>query len=310
MPRNTNCLTFVRGRVARVTRLDACARPVYGEYGHAKTDGVITANFTANSSETAEINVTNFAGNRCVFEPSLPELNGYSVDLTFCNVDPDLFNIITGQPLVFNENGDAVGIEVDTKIKLTDQGFALEVFMGSVGADACEDPNAQGEFGYLLLPRLQGGILGDFVVENGAVSFNITGAATRDGNAWGSGPYAVEMVAGVAAPLFQPVSKTAALRMMTTTVSPPTPECGARPLLDPTEPAITAIDATATGLEVDFTTTPVSTGPVWWDFGDGTWDYVAAPGAASHIYEAAGTYTVLASQNGVNWASEEVVVTA
>ena len=30
MARTGKCITLVRGRVARVTRLDACARPVYG----------------------------------------------------------------------------------------------------------------------------------------------------------------------------------------------------------------------------------------------------------------------------------------
>jgi PKD repeat protein len=61
-------------------------------------------------------------------------------------------------------------------------------------------------------------------------------------------------------------------------------------------------------LETAFTTTPAATGPVWYDFGDGEWDFVVAPGAASHVYAAAGTYTVLASQNGTVWASEEVTV--
>ena len=69
MARTGKCITLVRGRVARVTRLDACARPVYGEYNSATTDGVITVNATANSTDTEEINVTNFAGRRCVYEP-------------------------------------------------------------------------------------------------------------------------------------------------------------------------------------------------------------------------------------------------
>ena len=50
-----------------------------------------------------------------------------------------------------------------------------------------------------------------------------------------------------------------------------------------------------------------ATGSVWYDFGDGTWDYVAAPGDASHTYASPGTYTVKASQNGV-WVSTTVTV--
>ena len=88
---------------------------------------------------------------------------------------------------------------------------------------------------------------------------------------------------------------------------------GARPVLNPTLPELTAVtateDATDTeGMTADFTVTPVSTGPVWYDFGDGGWDYVAVPGEASHEYAEAGTYTVLASQNGIQWASTTVTV--
>ncbi|HEX5018629.1 MAG TPA: hypothetical protein VFX15_13715, partial [Actinomycetes bacterium] len=72
--------------------------------------------------------------------------------------------------------------------------------------------------------------------------------------------------------------------------------------------AITSITATPTGLDVDFTVTPAASDPVWYDFGDGTWDYVAAPGAASHTYAAAGTYTVKATTNGT-WVSTSVTVT-
>lgn len=307
MPRTSRPLTFVRGRVGRVTRLDGCGRPVVGEYNHAVTEGIITANFTANSSETDEISVVNMNGKRCVYEPSLPELSGYSVEIQFCSVEQEIFEIITGQTLVFDASGAVVGIEVDTKIRLDDKGFALEMFLGSGSTDSCADPNAVGEYGYVLLPRLQGGVLGDFTVENGAVNFTITGAATRDGNAWGRGPYAVERTAGgQPGALFQSVSPTAALRMMVTTVAPPEPTDGARPLLNSSLEALDAIDVAVSGFEAEFNTG--STGPVWFDFGDSSWDYVAAPGSSSHTYDEAGTYTVLASQNGINWRSVSVTV--
>jgi hypothetical protein len=113
---------------------------------------------------------------------------------------------------------------------------------------------------------------------------------------------------GNPAPLFQPVSRTAALRMMITTVTPPVDTVGARPVLNPALPAFTSLAVAGVDLEADFTPAPASTGPVWYDFGDGEWDYVVAPGTASHEYAAAGTYTALASQNGLDWESVEVVV--
>ena len=310
MPRTARRLAALRGRVARVTRVDNCGRPVYGEYNSAVSEGIITAAFTANTTEPDEINQPNFAGKRSVYEPAQTDLAGYGLELTFSQVDFEFFEIITKQPLVFADDGTVVGIEPDTKIALDQEGFALEIWTGAMSADACDDENAQGEYGYLVLPLLKGGVVGDFSVENGAISFVITGASTRDGNRWGSGPYPVELVAGVPAPLFQPMSPTAPLRIMSVTVAPPVDTVGARPLLDPTLPALTGVTAIegATTMEAALTVTPVSTGSVWYDFGDGTWDYVVAPGGASHVYDAAGTYTVRASQNGVAWASTSVTV--
>lgn len=415
MPRTSRTLAPVRGRSTRVTRLDNCGRIVTGEYNQAVSEGIVTVAFTANTVDTDEINVPNFGGKRCVYEPSVAELAGYGVDITFCRVDFEYFEIMTKQTLVFDAAGRVVGLEIDTKIPLDDEGFALEVWVGSQGGDTCDDPNAQGEYGYLLLPRLGGGIVGDLSVENGAINFVISGATTREGNQWGSGPYGVEMgngtdevqratitgtptggtftltyagqtttpiaynatpaavqsalealsnvgvgdivvtggpgpatpytftfqggladldvalmtatgsftggttpaiaitvitpgVTAVPGTLFQPVSKTAALRLQTTTVAPPTEAQGARPVLNKALPALTSVTPTGTGSSRSFTVAPASTGPVWYDFGDGGWDYVVAPGAASHTYDAAGTYTVLASQNGVNWASAQVVI--
>lgn len=309
MSRSTATATLVKGRVARATRLDICARPVYGEYNQVVTDGVTTAEFTPNTTETEEILVNTFSGRRAIYEASITELAGYSVNLTFAGVEFDLFNIITGQKLVFDDAGNVVGIDIDTKIRLSDQGFALEIFMGVGAEDACA-PGEEAKFGYLLLPRLQGGILGDFSVTNGAVSFTITGATTRDGNAWGAGPYLVDRTAGVPSTLFQPVSSTTALRIMMTTVLPPVPQAGARPLQNPELPDLTSIAAAegATSLTAEFDTTPAATGPVFYDFGDGEWDFVEAPGSTDHVYEKAGTYTVLATQNGGVWTSVQVVV--
>jgi len=89
-------------------------------------------------------------------------------------------------------------------------------------------------------------------------------------------------------------------------VAPPAAACGARPVLDTSVTPLTSIAGVATGLSVSFTTTPAASGPVWWDFGDGTWDYVAAPGATTHVYKTVGTYTAKATTNGVKQVSTNV----
>jgi hypothetical protein len=306
----TMCLSLVKGRRIRVTRLDGCGRPVYGDDSQVVSKGFISVAFTANTSDSSEISVTNAAGEICVFEAAVTSLTGYAVEISFCEVDPELFALVTGQPVVLGADGNTVvGFDVDTQISLENSNFALELWAGSPTGDACTTVGATGAYGYLLLPFLQGGILGDFTVENGAVTFVLTGANTKEGNTWGVGPYDDIMLDGSAAPgpMVTPVSSSVALRTMIVDLAPPQDACGARPLLDPSITPITAVAGVVTGLDVAFTTTPPSAGPVHYEFGDGTWDYVDAPGATSHAYAAAGTYTVKASNNG-EWVEHTVTV--
>src|SRR5699024_1518085 len=112
-------------------------------------------------------------------------LLGYTVEVQFCEVDPDVFAIMTGQEASLDWNGDVNGFGVDTAIDTSTTALALEVWLGAPSTSGCSTEGAQGNFGYVLLPFLQGGVLGDFTVENAAVSFTISGAATVDGNGWG-----------------------------------------------------------------------------------------------------------------------------
>ena len=301
------CISLVKGRRIRLTRVNDCGIPVYGESNQATSKGFISVAFTANSTDSDEISVTNAAGEICVFEPSETSFTGYGVEISFCEVDVELFSLATGQDVYLDSNGDAIGFTVNTKIDRSG-GFALELWAGSPGADVCTDPNAQGSYGYLLFPFIKGGIVGDFTIENGAATFTISGSTTRDGNGWGVGPHEVLLEGANPAPLPTPLDTADHMLMVVTTLAPPEAACGARPVLDPSLPALTAVAGVVTGASADFDVTPACTGPVWYDFGDGEWDYVAAPGDASHTYDASGTYTVRASQNG-EWVQTTVTVT-
>lgn len=309
MAHTTKCLSLVKGRRIRVTALDSCGRPIYGDCSQVTSKGFISVSFTANTTESDEINVTNAAGEVCVYEAAVTSLVGYGIEIAFCEVDPELFALVTGQPVVLGANGtDVVGFDVDTKIGLENSNFALELWAGSPAGDACATEGAQGSYGYLLLPFLKGGILGDFTVENGAVTFTLTGANTSEGNSWGVGPYDVMLDdTATASPMTSPVSTSTALRTMIVDLAPPEAACGCRPVLDPDASAITSIAGVVTDDTAAFTTTPAATSPVWWDFGDGTWDYVAAPGATSHVYANPGTYTAKATTNGT-WRTTTVTI--
>ena len=183
---------------------------------------------------------------------------------------------------------------MDTAISPADSQFALEVWAGAP-SEGCESGSSQGTYGYFLVPFLQGGTLGDFTLENDAVTFTLSNASTKDGNGWGVGPYNVILDSlGEPSPLLVPVSPTLALRPMIVELAPPEPQCGTRPLLDPTDTVLTAVTPTPdgeNGLEVSFAATAPGSDPWWIDFGDGTWDYSADGSAIVHTYAAAGTYT-------------------
>src|SRR6188474_2751511 len=188
----TKCASFVRGRVLRATRLDGCGRPVIGDDSVVVSKGWTSVAYTANTDEGEEINVTNAAGETCVREPAKPKFLGYTVEITFCNVDPDVFALLTGQRTIVDDVGDVIGFTMDTAVSAGDVNFALEVWAGSPAGDTCDNPGATGgTYGYFLLPFVQGGVVGDFTIENAEVTFTISGAATLDGNRWGTGLYPV-----------------------------------------------------------------------------------------------------------------------
>lgn len=300
----------VKGRRIRATRLDACGRPVYGEDGQGVSKGFISAAWTANTVETEEVNQTNASGERCIYEEAETELTSYTLELQFCEVDPELFSLITGQEVYFDGEGNAIGFTINTDISMNDRAFALEIWAGAPAGDACAE-GSEGSYGYFLAPYLKGGILGDYTIENGAVTFTISGARTRDGNQWGAGPYDVMLDGGAPGPLVTPLKANDHKLLIWVDVAPPALYAGTRPLLDRDATAITGV-AGAEGdspMEADFTFTGASAGtPVWIDFGDGEWDYVAdGTNGSSHVYAENGTYTVRASANGT-WVTTSVVI--
>jgi hypothetical protein len=208
-------------------------------------------------------------------------------------VDPALFSLLTGQETIRDpETNDAIGFVMEEGVDLTANAFALELWMGTQ-TSATPHANSQGFYGYVLTPFLVGGVVGDFTIENGAITFSVTGLNTKKGSQWGAGPYNVQLGAtGQPARLSRPVSGTEHFRTQIVEVAPPEDFVGARPVLDPTDAAVTSIDATETGLSVAFAPVPAGTEPMWYDFGDGTWDY-DADGSITHVYDTAGTYTVV-----------------
>jgi hypothetical protein len=213
----------------RATRLDTCGRIKSSGSSAIVSDGFVSVALTSTTVETDAITQTNAAGRQCINEPSDPQWTNFGVAITFCQVDPELYSMMTGQPVVYDSAGDAVGFQVNSDVRTSDANFALEVWSGAGSGVACEE-DAAGSFGYSLLPFITGGVIGDFTIENAAVTFTVTNARTKDGTAWGVGPYDVVPAAGgVASPLLKALSTKNHLHVQYTTIAPPEPACAVIP---------------------------------------------------------------------------------
>lgn len=298
--------SLYKSKRMRATLLDNAGRPIYGPESVVVTSGQISTTFTPNVEEGESISQPNGNGDTCLNVPGTPTFTGFAVESTFCKVEFALFELLTGNPVVLNDDGTIVGIDEGTDIDLSNVNFALELWTGAQ-VDSAPRDGAEGAWGYILAPFLSGGTLGDITIENAAITFTVTGMQTKNGAAWGSGPYNVDLVGGVAAPLFKPLTSRKHRRIITVEIAPPSDElAGFLPLLDRTDPALTAVTATVTGNSVAFAPTPAGTDPVHYEFGDGQWDY-AETGSFTHVYAGPGTYTATA-RRGASVKTTQVTI--
>lgn len=225
--------SLVRGRAMRVTRLNGCGNPVLGPDSVVTSDGFVSIGLTSNTEAGEAITVTNAAGRICVNDQPTPKFVNYTVEMSFCGVNPELVNILTGQPLVLDAAGEPVGFRQNSKVEVDLLGFALEVWAG-VAQDAC-DASGETPYGYVLLPFLKGGVVGNLTFQNGAIDFTVTGSTTKDGSGWGVGPFdVVRDENGLAGPLATVIDSGDHMHLELTTVAPPaTDDSGAQALGTP-----------------------------------------------------------------------------
>lgn len=293
----TSCPSFLRGTAMRVTRLDACGRPVYGDGNQVVSDGFVTATLSAEVQEGEAISVTKANGQTCINEPGEDQLQWYTTEIEFCQVDPDLVQIMNPSwDKVLDAEGNVIGYNANGS--LSGDGFALEIWMDVAGtSDACSGDTAQGSWGYILLPWVKGGAPGDIEIGNDAISFTYSGR-TKVGSRWRRGPYAVQQQAnGAPGPLLQPIGTNTHYRLFTTTIRPPEPECGAQPVDRPTPEAaelvITGVPGESPRNTIRLRADNHGFGPVVINWGDGTAETVASDGATvQHTYAADGDYTI------------------
>lgn len=280
------CFPLVRGRVMRATRLTSCGAVQPHAASAIVSDGFVSVALTANIEEGETITVVNAAGKNCVNDQGAARHLGYGVAITFCNVDPELYAMLTGQSVVLNTAGEAIGFRVNTGVDPASANFALEVWSNVPGV-ACSG-GATG-YGYTLLPFISGGVLGDFTIENGAVTFTLTNAATKDGTAWGVGPYQVaDGAGGIPATLATALDSKDHLHVQYTTQAPPTAACASLPSGPKSTTATAGIPATLS---------PANSYPPTYFSQLATWPLTASPATSWTT----GQYVLLGDGSKAHW---------
>lgn len=172
-------------RIRAIALTDTGALPATSTEAVVVTNGYITLTLTAETEDGTEIVTRKADGTLCVNERMSPSFKRFNVEAEFCGVHPALLSVVSNAEIYEGYTSDPIGFVVpEGTITKT---FSLEQWTGLSGA--LSDVNAGG---YFLLPLIQSGVLGDIVTDGeNAVTFSVTGAYTKGGNQWGTGPYNV-----------------------------------------------------------------------------------------------------------------------
>jgi hypothetical protein len=237
-PTEVQCFTLIKGRRMRMTKLDVCGRPVPGPCSVVVSKGFVTATLSGEIDEGEEIERKNAAGELCVSVPPCPTYKWTNAEITFCEVNPAMATLINPNwKMLTNAAGKGIGYAAGRSFSC-EGGFALEIWTDLYGAaDLCDDPNATGAWGYLLVPWMANGFMsGDLEIADDAVDF-VYSAKSKIGAKWGPGPFDVMLGAtGQPGRLNEAVEAWEDYRVQTVDVAPPDAACGC-----------TALVTTATG---------------------------------------------------------------
>lgn len=287
----STCYSLLRVPAVRVTKLDACGAVVSG-LSSVASNGIITIEQTVEQEDRQDFFTLNADGQPCVRDTSPPILKWINVTITFCQVDPEMFNIMTAEPLVLNDAASPSAVGFRTREgSVNDANFAFEAWMRVAGDSACDGGV---NYGYFLLPWVKEATVGDMTMENGTANFTVSGRTSYN-SPWGTGPYNIRLVesganSGQPAKLLTSINSLDHRHMQLTTLAPPTPTCGATSV----NGTLTVVDPGA-GTTANLTIPTGITLPAIVDWGDATPDTTVPVGASSpvtHNYGAPGTYTV------------------
>jgi hypothetical protein len=290
----SDCFSLLRFAAARVTKLTSCGAVATGSCSTVSTvGGIITVAMTREVVERQDYTTLDGDGNICIGDTKAEILKWIPVEITFCKVDPEMYNIMTGEPLVLNDA--TLPLAVGWR---TQQGAASNAFFGFEGwvrvsgSDQCDGTDPQ--YGYFVLPFVKEAVVGDVTFENAAATFTVSGIAVI-GSQWGVGPYNVRKFLsgpdlGEPGPLLTAIGPLDFRHLQLTTLPPPLDGCGCTAL-----PATLTVVDPGAGLTANMTIPNAALLPAYVDWGDVSPTQLIPVGTVSpvtHLYAAGGPYTV------------------
>jgi hypothetical protein len=225
----TVCFTPFKIPRVRATRLNSCGQVVTGSCSQVVTDGIISVAMTKNYEDREEFFIKNGDGTFCVRETTAPILKWIDLVITFCNVDPDIINIMAAEPLYSDDSSQAKKIGWSTtEGSAANVNFAFEGWTRLSGTGVLCTGGV--EYGYVLFPWVVEGTIGDMTLENGVANFVIN-ARTHGDSLWGVGPYNVDLSDASGTlnnpiPMLTPILSSQHHRMFITRLAPPASACG------------------------------------------------------------------------------------
>lgn len=214
----TICATPIKAQTLRVTLLDICGVPIFGEESAQITsDSFTMVENSPNYEEGQRFLLRKANGAPCVNERDAGFLNWIQQTVTLCTLDPDLIAVVTGDDLV-TDGDDNIGVIFGEG--LLDSRFSLELWQPVVGEEACT-PGGQQRYVYWAFPHMKDAQIQDHSFQNDTFTFGWQAITVKASTLWEIGdPWLADNPASTWSP-------DRHYAFAVTEVPPPEPACGA-----------------------------------------------------------------------------------
>lgn len=274
----STCMTPGVWEVVRITRVDACGRPVYGDCNAVVSRCIAQITDTPEVEEAEARVQTGFDGTACATEVGCDKINYHTLEATWSQINLDAFSFMNPAARITRDSsGEAIGRFGTQRIDCS-AGYAIEVWARAMGqSDACAGQSeAEGQWYYRVYPWVTGATPGDLTMGGtDEVAFVFSGR-TKTGTRWGRGPYDITLTDGMPSGLpeaFDPDEEEPYWEGVVT-LPPPDADCDCievpRPIPDPATLSVTADPADASRMTVRLIADNNGLGPVMVDWGDGS----------------------------------------